>query len=91
MSQFHPIKLPGGQKPVLLVVLAHPDDETFGTGGTLAMYARRGVDVHLICATRGEAGEADQQYLEGYATVAERRMDELRCAAGLLGLKSVIF
>ena len=42
MSQFHPIKLPGGRKPVLLVVLAHPDDETFGTGGTLAMYARAG-------------------------------------------------
>ena len=41
----------------ILAVLAHPDDETFGMGGTLALYAQRGVSVHLICATRGEVGE----------------------------------
>ena len=39
--------------PVLLAVLAHPDDETFGMGGTLALYAKRGAKVHLVCATRG--------------------------------------
>jgi len=38
----------------LLAVLAHPDDESFGPGGTLALYASRGVQVHLLCATRGE-------------------------------------
>jgi LmbE family N-acetylglucosaminyl deacetylase len=37
----------------LLAVLAHPDDESFGPGGTLALYAQDGVEVHLICATRG--------------------------------------
>jgi len=37
---------------ILLAVLAHPDDESFGMGGTLALYSRRGVQVHLICATR---------------------------------------
>jgi LmbE family N-acetylglucosaminyl deacetylase len=41
----------------LLVCLAHPDDETFGMGGTLALYSRRGVKVHLVCGTRGEVGE----------------------------------
>ena len=48
-------------KKVLLSVLAHPDDESFGMGGTLAKYASEGVDVHLICATRGEAGEVDAE------------------------------
>lgn len=76
---------------VLLAVLAHPDDETFGTGGTLALYARRGVKVHLICATRGEVGEMDPKYMVGFSSVAERREDELRCAAEHLGLAGVHF
>jgi N-acetyl-1-D-myo-inositol-2-amino-2-deoxy-alpha-D-glucopyranoside deacetylase len=71
-------------KPVLLAVLAHPDDETFGMGGTLALYARRGAEVHLICATRGEVGEASPELLEGFASVGERREYELRCAAEML-------
>jgi len=78
-------------KPVLLAVLAHPDDETFGIGGTLALYASRGVDVHLVCATRGEAGEVDPELLEGFDSVAERRVYELRCAAQILGLAGVHF
>lgn len=77
--------------PVLLAVLAHPDDETFGTGGTLAYYARRGVKVYLICATRGEAGEVDEEHLRGFRSIAERREHELRCAAGHLGLAGVYF
>jgi len=76
---------------VLLAVLAHPDDESFGMGGTLAKYAQSGVDVHLICATRGEVGEMEDRYMEGFDSPAARREHELRCAAGTLGLKSVIF
>ncbi|MCS7010289.1 MAG: PIG-L family deacetylase [Anaerolineales bacterium] len=75
----------------LLAVLAHPDDESFGMGGTLALYALRGVDVYLVCATRGEAGEADAEHLKGFSSVAELRESELRCAAGILGLKGVFF
>jgi len=75
----------------LLAVTAHPDDESFGMGGTLALYAQRGVAVHLICATRGEAGEVEPDYLEGYRSIAERRVEELRCAAGILGLAGVHF
>ncbi|HEV2124916.1 MAG TPA: PIG-L family deacetylase, partial [Chloroflexota bacterium] len=41
----------------LLAVYAHPDDEAFGTGGTLARYAAEGAEVVLICATRGESGK----------------------------------
>lgn len=75
----------------ILAILAHPDDESFGMGGTLAYYARQGVEIHLICATRGEAGMVDPQYLENYESVAERRESELRCAAEQLGLKAVHF
>lgn len=78
-------------KRVLLAALAHPDDESFGIGGTLALYAQRGVEVHLICATRGEAGEVDADCLEGFETIAARREYELRCAASKLGLAGVYF
>ncbi len=79
------------EQQVLLAVLAHPDDETFGTGGTLALYARRGVAVHLICATRGEVGEMEEKYMRGFNSIAERREAELRCAAEKLGLAGVHF
>lgn len=82
---------PENRRPVLLAVLAHPDDESFGMGGTLAYYSRRGVDTHLICATRGEAGDMDESMLRGYQSIADRREAELRCAAGKLGLREVTF
>ena len=78
-------------KKVLLAVLAHPDDESFGMGGTLAYYASKGVDVYLVCATRGEVGDVDPKYLEGFHSIAERREAELRCAAGILDLAGVTF
>ncbi|MHC1783362.1 MAG: PIG-L deacetylase family protein [Anaerolineaceae bacterium] len=78
-------------KKVLLAVLAHPDDETFGMGGTLAHYARQGVSTYLVCATRGEVGEMDEDCLDGFVSAAERRESELRCAAKILGLEEVYF
>jgi len=79
------------QSLTLLTVLAHPDDESFGMGGTLALYARRGVAVHLVCATRGEVGEVEPQLMNGYRSIGDLRVDELRCAAGKLGLSGVHF
>lgn len=76
-------------EPVLLIVMAHPDDETFGAGGTLATYTRRGVKVYLVCATRGEVGDVDPQLMNGYTTIAELREAELNCAAGTLGIDEV--
>jgi LmbE family N-acetylglucosaminyl deacetylase len=73
----------------LLAVLAHPDDETFGMGGTLALYAQRGVKVHLICATRGEVGEIDPEYKERIKSAACLRTQELRCAAEVLGIEKL--
>jgi len=81
-------QLPEG---VLLAALAHPDDESFGAGGTLALYAQRGVQVHLVCATRGEAGQVSAECLQGFDSVADLRVSELRCAAGILGLAGVHF
>lgn len=76
---------------VILSVLAHPDDESFGMGGTLALYAEQGVQVYLICATRGEAGEVGPDYLKNYDSISELREAELRCAASHLGLAGVYF
>lgn len=76
-------------RPTLLAVLAHPDDETFGIGGTLALYAWCGVTTHLICATNGEEGDVAPELLEGYGSVAARRRAELDCAARTLGLAGV--
>jgi LmbE family N-acetylglucosaminyl deacetylase len=75
----------------LLAIFAHPDDESFGPGGTLAFYARQGVEIHLICATRGEAGKIPDSLNDGSKTVAELREAELRCAASVLGLKKIYF
>lgn len=78
-------------KKVMLAVVAHPDDESFGMGGTLALYAKAGVEVHLICATRGETGEVPAQMLEGFSSIAELREHELSCAARELGLTNVYY
>jgi len=78
-------------KKIILAVLAHPDDESFGMGGTLAYYSSQGVAVHLICATRGEAGTVDPEFLEKHSDIASLREEELRCAAKTLGLTSVMF
>jgi N-acetyl-1-D-myo-inositol-2-amino-2-deoxy-alpha-D-glucopyranoside deacetylase len=75
----------------ILSVLAHPDDETFGMGGTLALYARRDVEVHLVCATRGELGDIDPEYTETIRSAACLRTQELRCAVGILGVDQLHF
>lgn len=67
----------------MLVILAHPDDESFAVGGTLAKYAHRGVQVILLCATRGEAGIAGVEP-EKAGDIRER---ELRLAAEQLGIE----
>ncbi|WP_322802137.1 PIG-L deacetylase family protein [Thermoflexus sp.] len=69
----------------LLAAFAHPDDEAFGPGGTLALYVSRGYTVHLICATRGEAGSLAPG-MESTADLGTIREMELRCAVEALGL-----
>jgi len=67
----------------LLAVFAHPDDETFRCGGTLALLARRGVRVWVLCATRGEAGVPNMDPEE----TGRIREAELQCACRALGIE----
>lgn len=73
-------------KRKILAVLAHPDDESFGMGGTLALYAEKGYEVQLVCATLGEAGTVDDEFLQDFESISALREAELRCAAQSLGL-----
>jgi LmbE family N-acetylglucosaminyl deacetylase len=75
----------------IVAVLAHPDDESFGLGGTLALYASKGYDTYYVCATRGDAGTVNAEYLNGFKDTAELRTNELMRAAKILGLKEVFF
>lgn len=74
----------------LIFVGAHPDDESFGLGGTLAKYALAGARVAYACATRGEVGSADPEHLQGHASPGDMRWAELMAAAKALGLAEVI-
>ena len=82
-----------GEKPTkrLLAVFAHPDDEAFGTGGTLSRYAAEGTHVVLVCATRGEAGEISDPDLATAETLGQAREEELRCSVEAMGVSELIF
>lgn len=69
----------------LLAILAHPDDESFGPGGTLARYVREGVDVHIAIATDGVAGSVVEEYEDSREQLAEVRAKELETAVSILG------
>lgn len=75
----------------ILAVFAHPDDEAFGTGGTLARYAAEGCDVYLATATRGEAGQIALPALATPASLPAVRERELRCACQIYGIHPPIF
>ena len=83
--------MPVLSQATLLFVGAHPDDETFGMGGTLAKYAAHGAKVVYACATRGEVGTMDKDCLDGFDSPGDRRWSELTCAASILGLADVIY
>jgi LmbE family N-acetylglucosaminyl deacetylase len=75
------------QRRALLAVLAHPDDESYGPGGTLARYAAEGVDVHVAIATDGAAGSIDEKWQGDHSLLVEARAMELEAATKILGVK----
>lgn len=87
----------------LLAVFAHPDDEAFGPGGTIAKYAAEGVEIHILSVTRGEEGDWDEKHkrsvqlsassgqLVGRKRIQHVREEELRRSAKILGVKRVEF
>jgi LmbE family N-acetylglucosaminyl deacetylase len=78
----------------LMAMLAHPDDESFGVGGTLAKYAAEGVEVSVVTATRGDRGRfrgrpvGDTDH-PGADALGRIREQELRAAAAILGVRHV--
>lgn len=88
----------------MLAVFAHPDDEAFGPGGMLANYGQReDVEIHLLTATRGEAGMWDEESrlkVKGERLKIKNkeeikihhiRVEELKESAKVLGIKKVEF
>jgi N-acetyl-1-D-myo-inositol-2-amino-2-deoxy-alpha-D-glucopyranoside deacetylase len=83
-------------KPRLLLVHAHPDDETINNGVTMAKYATAGVGVTLVTCTRGEEGEVLVPELEHLASGKEDKLGahrelELRDAMSVLGVTDFRF
>jgi LmbE family N-acetylglucosaminyl deacetylase len=77
----------------LLAILAHPDDESLGFGGTLAKYSAEGVETFLVTATRGQRGRyrghRDGPEYPGAEALGLIREGELRAAAATLGVAEV--
>jgi LmbE family N-acetylglucosaminyl deacetylase len=78
------------KQKTLIFFGAHPDDESFGMGSTLALYVLKGVKVFYVCSTGGEEGTVDPEYLKGFASIAELRKNELERATQVLGIAGVI-
>ncbi len=81
--------MPASHVPTLMTVHAHPDDETIGTGGTMAMSIRQGRRVVLVTCTRGEQGEIvvpEMDTPENHRRLGEIRARELEAAMAALGV-----
>lgn len=79
------------EKLKLMAVLAHPDDESLGTGGTFVKYAREGIETYLVTATRGERGRYGNEKHPGLEIAGKTREAELMAAAKELGIREVNF
>ncbi len=75
------------KKLIAFAIFAHPDDESFGPSGTIALLSQTH-DVYLLCATKGEAGE-NSSHKKG--TIFDIREKELKKSAEILGIKEVFF
>jgi len=71
------------KKKVFIGIFAHPDDESFGPSGTLALQIKEGADVYLILATSGSSGNNPDQH-DSLGTI---RLKEWEAAGKLLGVK----
>lgn len=75
----------------VIFVFAHPDDETFSSGGTIALLTKNGTTVNLITATRGEKGMFGNPPVANSENIGKVREKELRNAAKILGISKIYF
>jgi len=76
----------------LLVIMPHPDDETFAVGGTIALYAKEGVPVTYLCGTKGEMGRnMGRPVFATRESLPLLRERELRDACEALGVTDLRF
>jgi LmbE family N-acetylglucosaminyl deacetylase len=75
----------------LLAIFAHPDDESFGAGGVMALAAAAGNPVWVLCVTNGDQGGRPGEMDVDHALDPEVRRQELTCACRELGVAEPIF
>ncbi|RJQ37863.1 PIG-L family deacetylase [Candidatus Microgenomates bacterium] len=75
----------------IIFVFAHPDDESFSSGGTIAKLGQKGIEVKLITATKGEKGQLGIPPITTREKAGEVREQELRKAAKILGISEIFF
>jgi LmbE family N-acetylglucosaminyl deacetylase len=78
------------QAPRLLCVFAHPDDEVFCAGGTIAKYVNAGAEVMVVSATKGDAGQIRDANLATRRTLGKVREQELRESCNRLGAQHAV-
>ena len=77
-------------KKHVLAIYPHPDDETFGKAGTIALHTQEGTPVTLICSTLGQMGRnMGKPFFANRETLPLIREQELRAACEVLGIKNL--
>lgn len=76
----------------VLIVLPHPDDESFGSAGTIALFRKQGIPVTYLCGTKGEMGRnMGKPFFANRETLPAYREKELRDACDVMGLTDLRF
>ena len=74
----------------IVCIFAHPDDEAFGPGGTIAKLSKKH-NVYLLCATKGEVGTKGKTLKNHSSKLGNTREEELKNSAKVLGVRKVYF
>ncbi len=74
----------------IVCIFAHPDDEAFGPGGTIAKLSKK-YNIFLLCVTKGEVGLKGKTLKNKSSKLGDARAKELLCSAKILGVKKVYF
>jgi len=75
----------------MLIFVAHPDDESFSMGGTIARYAKNGCYIHLVVATNGEKGDSGDFHESDEQSLGLIRQEEAKKAGRILGIEKIDF